>query len=100
MRTAPIFLAFAAAAFPVGLSALVTPAEARPVFVNAQISEAAVGGYDVVSYFRGNGLPVKGTKQFSVDYDGAVYYFSTSENATAFKAAPAKFTPQYGGHCA
>jgi YHS domain-containing protein len=77
-----------------------TASIARPVYVDAEISQAAVGGYDVVSYFQSNGQPVKGTMEFSAEHDGATYYFASAENVAAFKANPAGFAPQYGGHCA
>ncbi len=76
-----------------------SPVNARPVYLTED-SEVAVSGYDVVSYFEGNGTPVEGNKQFTVRHDGADYQFVTAENAEKFKADPAAFAPQYGGHCA
>lgn len=61
---------------------------------------AAVGGYDAVSYFRGKGVPVKGDARFKVTWKGAEWRFASKANADAFKADPAAFAPQYGGHCA
>lgn len=63
-------------------------------------AKVAVGGYDAVSYFRGNGTPAKGDARFKVTYRGALWHFSSQANADAFKANPAAFAPQYGGHCA
>jgi YHS domain-containing protein len=60
---------------------------------------AAIRGYDPVAYFV-SGKPVIGSKEFSVDYMGARWYFSSKQNADAFKADPAKYAPQYGGYCA
>lgn len=57
-----------------------------------------IEGYDVTSYF--NGTPLKGTKQFSVTYDGAEFYFANEKNKKAFQANPNKYMPQYGGYCA
>jgi YHS domain-containing protein len=74
-------------------------AVARPVYVASQNEGVAVNGFDTVSYFRGNGTPVKGNAAFTVRYDGADYHFANAENAEAFKADPAAFAPQYGGHC-
>jgi YHS domain-containing protein len=54
----------------------------------------------VVSYFRADGVPQKGTEQFKVQHDGVTYLFANAENVKAFKSAPASFAPQYGGHCA
>ncbi len=60
----------------------------------------AVGGYDTVSYFMGDGVPVKGSKKFQTKWNGANWLFSTQENLDKFKASPKKFAPQYGGYCA
>ena len=100
MKKFPFLFALVAAASPAAFMVAITPTEARPVYVNAEVSPAAVGGYDVVSYFRGNGSPVKGTKLHSAQYDSATYYFASADNADAFKENPAAFAPQYGGHCA
>lgn len=62
-------------------------------------AKVAVGGYDAVSYFRGNGTPAKGDARFKVTYRGALWHFSSQANADAFKANPTAFAPQYGGHC-
>lgn len=100
MKKPLIFFAFAAAIAPVTLVAIHQQADARPVYIDEDVSPAAVGGYDTVSFFRGTGEPVKGSKKFSVKYDGRAYYFASAENAKAFKANPTAFAPQYGGHCA
>ena len=60
---------------------------------------AAIGGYDVVSYFK-EGRPVKGSSEFSVMYKGVNWVFSNKANADLFKATPEKYEPQYGGYCA
>jgi YHS domain-containing protein len=60
---------------------------------------AAIGGYDVVSYFK-DGRPVKGSSEFSVMYKGTNWIFSNKANADLFKATPEKYEPQYGGYCA
>ena len=57
------------------------------------------GGYDVVAYFKA-GRPLAGIGQFSSEYKGATWRFSSKENLDAFKASPASFAPQYGGYCA
>ncbi len=61
--------------------------------------KAAIGGYDVVSYFK-DGKPVKGSPDFSVMYKGTNWFFSNRANADLFKATPGKYEPQYGGYCA
>jgi YHS domain-containing protein len=57
----------------------------------------AVSGYDVVAYF--NGGPVAGKKEFSTEYNGAKFSFSTEANLKTFQADPAKYVPAYDGHC-
>jgi len=72
----------------------------RPVFKGIDGDKAAVSGYDVVSYFKGDGTPVLGNAKFSTEYAGATYHFSSKKNLKAFKKNPANYAPQYGGHCA
>ena len=62
-------------------------------------SSLAVGGYDTVAYFS-EGQPVKGSKDFTLDYKGATWRFSSQENLVAFEQDPEAFAPQYGGYCA
>ena len=74
------------------------PAVAAPVWTGLLGTQAAVGGYDSVSYFTGKPLP--GSDQFSLQYKGATFKFATAANLAAFKADPDRYAPQYGGHCA
>ncbi len=68
----------------------------------------AVSGYDVVAYFDlpsnpvGTAQPaaVPGKASITADYNGATFAFATEENRDAFMANPAKYAPQYDGHCA
>tara|TARA_R110001592_G_scaffold293882_4_gene563616 strand:+ start:1120 stop:1563 length:444 start_codon:yes stop_codon:yes gene_type:complete len=55
-------------------------------------------GYDVVSYF--NQKAEKGTKEFTTEFDGVKFRFSSKENLAKFKENPKKYIPQYGGFCA
>ena len=64
----------------------------------ARFSNAAVGGYDAVSFFQGEG--VEGSKAFATEYQGAEYRFANAENLATFEADPAAYAPQYGGYCA
>ncbi len=59
----------------------------------------AVHGYDPVAYFT-EGKPVLGSSKLVATANGASYYFASQANLDLFKAAPAKYTPQYGGYCA
>lgn len=68
----------------------------------------AVSGYDVVAYFGLTQAPVgqsqpaavPGKSSITADYNGATFAFSTEANRDAFLADPAKYAPQYDGHCA
>ena len=72
-----------------------------PVFTGPAGSEnVAVSGFDTVSYFEGDGVPVEGSKDHRVKYNGVEYHFASAENAEKFQAEPAKYAPQYGGYCA
>jgi len=71
---------------------------------NAQVDpvgkdHVAIGGYDVVAYFK-PGKAIKGNPAISAAHNDAVYYFSTEENRQAFMKEPEKYLPQYDGYCA
>lgn len=69
-----------------------------PVFT-AVFSDKAIRGYDTVTYFTEN-KPVEGSDEFTVEYQGATWLFSSQENKELFEAEPTKYAPQYGGYCA
>ncbi|MEQ9314982.1 MAG: YHS domain-containing (seleno)protein [Henriciella sp.] len=91
-----------AAALAIGVmgASLTAPAHAdkAPVYTG-NFSNTAVQGHDPVAYFT-DGKPVKGSKEFTAEYQGAEFRFATADNLAAFKADPAKYAPQYGGYCA
>ena len=68
----------------------------------------AVSGYAVVAYFdlemkpvgQAQTAPVAGNAGITADYNGATFAFSTEENRDKFVADPARYAPQYDGHCA
>lgn len=82
-----------------------------PAFAGEQYTDHtgfAVSGYDVVAY-RGltqspvgtpqpEGIP--GHKDITADYNGATFAFVSEENRDMFLSDPAKYAPQYDGHCA
>lgn len=68
----------------------------QPVF---ETRAGAIRGYDVVAYFTQN-KPVKGNDRYSLDWNGATWYFASAENRNRFKTDPEKYAPQYGGYCA
>lgn len=59
----------------------------------------AIDGSDTVAYFAGNG-PVAGSSEFSTQWRGATWLFSSAENLATFEANPEAYAPQYGGYCA
>ncbi len=71
-----------------------------PVHTATKGDTLAVSGFDVVSYFTGDGVPVEGAEEFTVRYAGFDYRFANAENADAFVEDPSKYAPAYGGYCA
>lgn len=67
------------------------------VFANEQ--NVALNGYDAVAYFN-QYEAVRGNNEYAVTVGGTTYYFSSAENAKAFKENPSPYQPQYGGYCA
>jgi YHS domain-containing protein len=59
----------------------------------------AIHGYDAVAYFE-DGKPEIGQAQFSFVHEDATYRFSSQKHLDAFRAAPSRFLPQFGGYCA
>lgn len=59
----------------------------------------AIKGYDPVAYFT-QSKAVKGEKQWTTNWNGANWYFSSAENLARFEQNPAQYAPQYGGYCA
>jgi YHS domain-containing protein len=59
----------------------------------------AIKGYDPVAYYTQN-KAVKGKKELAVSHQGILYYFLSEANKEAFKTAPFKYEPEYGGWCA
>lgn len=69
-----------------------------PIYTDNRGDILALSGYDAVSYFTGDGKPVKGSAQHVVLYQGFEYRFASIENAQIFAADPAKYAPAFGGH--
>ncbi len=65
--------------------------------VNIDTDGLAIKGYDTVAYFT-VGKPVKGDRQFSHDWKGATWLFSSKKHLDLFAASPEKYAPQYGGY--
>ncbi|MCB9763702.1 MAG: hypothetical protein H6739_28290 [Alphaproteobacteria bacterium] len=80
-----------------GPSAAKAPASAGPV--NTSWTGLALQGYDAVAYFE-DSKPTKGSSDFTHDWGGATWRFSTAAHRDAFAADPVRYAPQYGGYCA
>jgi len=59
----------------------------------------AIDGTDAVAYFT-QGEPVAGFPEFTYEWIGATWRFSSEENRAAFASDPEAYAPQYGGYCA
>ena len=79
-----------------GLATTAIAGKVDPVFQNGGL---AIRGYDVVAYFQ-QSQAVKGSSQFSYQWQGATWLFASAENRDRFQADPERYAPQYGGYCA
>jgi YHS domain-containing protein len=93
-----MFRPFAAAIVVLLAVASPRPAVAAPAWPGTEASAPAIGGYDPVAYF--GGAPALGYAAFTASFDGATFRFASAANRDAFAAAPARYAPQFGGHCA
>jgi hypothetical protein len=59
----------------------------------------ALGGFDPVAHVT-LGRPVQGDERFETTWRGARWRFASAEHRDLFLAAPERYAPQYGGHCA
>src|SRR5690242_21850637 len=67
--------------------------------INKSGSGVAIKGYDAVAYFT-DSKPVKGSPEFSHQWNGATWQFASAAHRDEFAKAPEKYAPQYGGYCA
>jgi YHS domain-containing protein len=81
------------------LAAFALPAAHAVSPVNTTLFGVAIKGYDPVAYFEA-GKPMKGDSAFAHEWSGATWRFASAANRDAFKAAPERYAPQYGGYCA
>jgi len=65
--------------------------------INTDGKGLAIKGYDTVAYFT-VGKPVKGKGEFSVEWKGARWLFSSREHLVLFEKSPERYAPQYGGY--
>jgi YHS domain-containing protein len=66
---------------------------------NVDSNGVILKGYDVVAYFTQD-KAIKGSSKYQTTYEGAIYYFSSATDLTAFSKNPSKYVPQYGAFCA
>jgi len=59
----------------------------------------AIDGYDPVSYFKNNRAE-PGSPEVTVEWNGAIWRFTSDMHRKLFVAEPEKYAPQYGGFCA
>lgn len=67
--------------------------------INAGPDKLAIKGYDPVAYFT-DGRPTKGLAQFEHQWQGARWWFTSTEHRDLFAADPEKYAPRFGGFCA
>ena len=65
--------------------------------VNKTSFGVAIKGYDTVAYHTEN-RAVKGKREYSYNWNDAVWYFATAGNRDLFAADPERYAPQYGGY--
>ncbi len=82
----------------IGTFATVVSASAGEVYVKWSWGEA-VDGYDVVAYHTQDAA-IEGSAEFSTQYLGETWLFSSQENLDLFTQDPDRYRPAYGGHCA
>ena len=94
LKMIPLVAAFVLAVFSLAPHAAMAK---EPVYQS--LFGTAIDGTDPVAYFT-EGRPVEGSSEFTHDWNGASWRFSTAENRDLFAADPELYAPQYGGYCA
>lgn len=67
--------------------------------LNLDKSGIAIQGYDPVAFFTDH-RPVKGSTEFVVKHEGAIYLFASKEHRGLFLKDSKMYEPGYGGYCA
>jgi len=67
--------------------------------VNITPDGIAIGGWDTVAYFTEDSA-VTGMPEFSHEWDGATWLFSSAANRDLFASDPEAYAPEFGGWCA
>jgi YHS domain-containing protein len=66
--------------------------------INKDRSSVALKGHDPVAYFT-MGKPAKGSAEFSHQWMGATWHFTSSASRDQFITNPEQYAPQFGGYC-
>ncbi len=82
--------------FPLVLLCIASFAQQGEVF---STDKGAIKGYDPVAFFT-ESKAIKGSDEFTYEWNGATWHFASKQNKEAFMANPEKYAPQYGGYCA
>ncbi|MGX9962328.1 YHS domain-containing (seleno)protein [Roseomonas sp. F4] len=80
------------------LMAVSSRAEALPRRINHKAG-VALDGHDTVAWFT-EGRPRRGNPAFRADHAGVAWHFASADHLARFQAAPAAYTPRFGGFCA
>ncbi len=59
----------------------------------------ANGGYSLISYFEKNKAEM-GLAEYSVEYEGKLYWFSSADQVDTFNSNPTRYLPRFSGFCA
>lgn len=78
---------------------LVPICAASKTLLNVTPDDLAIKGYDPVAYFTA-GIATQGSPEFQYEWNGAFWRFISAEHRQLFVAAPEKYAPMFGGHCA
>ena len=62
-------------------------------------ADLMLDGHDPVSYFNAP-APLRGSDARQFQYAHGTYRFASDANLAAFRAAPERYAPRYGGFCA
>lgn len=67
--------------------------------VTNPLTGVALDGFDPVTYFT-DAAPIQGVADYSYDWAGVTWYFTSAANRDVFMRHPEIYAPQFGGHCA
>ncbi len=88
-----------AIALPAGIgNALAYDAQSTAA-INVDENGVGLHGYDPVAFFK-QGRALAGSNAYSAVHDGVIYHFADAADRDAFRAAPQRYAPQFGGFCA